>query len=94
MHSFLIFLGRIIIEVGGYCEYAEVKDFLHDVAMKLPFKAMAVSQEIMDEMKRKEIEDEKNNTNPYTMKYVIQNNMGGCHSWLSPFDLKWLGKYT
>lgn len=71
-----------------------MKNFLQDVAMKLPFKAIAVSQEMLDDMKCKEEEAEKNNTNPYTMKYVIQNNMGGCHNWLSPFDLKWLGKYT
>lgn len=71
----------------------EVKDFLEDMAMKLPFKAMAVSQQIMDEMKAKEKWEEENNQNPYTMKYVIQNNMGGCSRWLSPYDYKFLGKY-
>ncbi|KAJ8967556.1 hypothetical protein NQ314_002872 [Rhamnusium bicolor] len=85
--------GRIILEVGGKCEFKEVKDFLHDVAMKLPFKAMAVSQEMLDEMKRKEQWEEENNQNPYTMKYLIQNNMGGCHRWLSPYDFKFLGKH-
>ncbi|XP_018329411.2 39S ribosomal protein L16, mitochondrial [Agrilus planipennis] len=85
---------RIILEVGGKCEYAEVKDFLHDIAMKLPFKAMAVSQEILDEMKAKEEWEEKNNLNRYTLKYIIQNNMGGCHNYLSPTDLKWFGKYV
>lgn len=86
--------GRIILEVGGKCEFLEVKDFLEDLAKKLPFKAMAVSQDILDKMMKKEEENEKNNCNPYTMKYLIQNNMGGCHRWLSPYDLKWFGKYA
>lgn len=55
---------------------------------------MAVSQDILDEMKAKEKWEEENNQNPYTMKYLIQNNMGGCHHWLSPFDLKHFCKYT
>lgn len=86
--------GRIILEIGGKCEYIEVQSFLEDLAKKMPFKAMAVSQEILDKMKQKEEDDERNNCNKYTMKYLIQNNMGGCHKWLSPFDLKWFGKYT
>lgn len=89
----MAFVGRIICEVGGMCEFAEVKGFLEDVANKMPFKAIAVSQDMLDEMKRKEEEDEQNNLNPYTMKYVIQNNMGGCHKWLSPMYKKYFGKY-
>ncbi|XP_017780026.1 PREDICTED: 39S ribosomal protein L16, mitochondrial [Nicrophorus vespilloides] len=85
--------GRIILEVAGKCEYAEVKRFLEDLAMKMPFKAMAVSQEILDEMKLKEEEEEKCNVNEYTMKYVIQNNLGGCQKWLRPNDMKYFGKY-
>jgi large subunit ribosomal protein L16 len=34
------------------------------------------------------------NINPYTPQYVIRNNMGGCHSWISPFDKKWFFKYV
>ncbi|KAI4461801.1 50s/60s ribosomal protein l16 [Holotrichia oblita] len=86
--------GRIILELAGKCEFIEVKDFLEELAKKMPFKAMAVSQEILDKMKRKEEQNEKNNLNNYTMKYLIQNNMGGCHRWLSPYDLKWFGKYA
>lgn len=85
--------GRIILELGGKCEYIEVQDVLEDVAHKLPFKAIAVSQDILVKQKQKEELDEKNNQNPYTMKYIIQNNMGGCHNWLSPVDFKWFGKY-
>ncbi|XP_076265773.1 mitochondrial ribosomal protein L16 [Rhynchophorus ferrugineus] len=85
--------GRVIVEMGGKCEFKEVESFLTDIANKLPFKAMAVSHEMLQEMENKKKWEEENNQNPYTMKYVIQNNMGGCHRWLSPFDYKYLGKY-
>lgn len=85
--------GRIICEVGGKCEFEEVKGFLQDVANKMPFKAIAVSQELLDEQKRQEEEAERNNVNPFTMKYIIQNNMGGCHRWLKDIDLRYFGKY-
>lgn len=89
-----VFLGRVIIEFGGKCEFKEVEPFLTDVANKLPFKAMAVSQEMLDKQKEQEKWQEENNQNHYTMKYLIQNNMGGCHKWLSPWDLKYFCKYV
>nr|CAI5822680.1 unnamed protein product [Callosobruchus analis] len=81
--------GRIILELGGKCEFREVKDFLTDCANKLPFKAIAVSQKMLDETKAKEKWEQENNQNPYTMKYLIQNNMGGCQRWISPIDFKY-----
>ena len=108
--------GRVIVELGGKCEFDEVsgeifffnrfsncnnkfmclfkvKNILEVVCHKLPFKAIVVSQEILDQRLAKEQDDIKNNINPYTMKYVIQNNLGGCHNWLSKYDHKWFGKY-
>lgn len=55
---------------------------------------MAVSQEILDEMAEKEKEEERTNLNPWTWKYIIQNNIGGCHNWISTFDKKWYNKYV
>ncbi|XP_001607733.1 39S ribosomal protein L16, mitochondrial [Nasonia vitripennis] len=86
--------GRVIIEVGGPLEYAEVKKTLEEVAHKLPFPAMAVSQEMLDQMEENERYKEEHNENPYTMKYIIQNNLGGCHNWISPIDKLYFGKYT
>ncbi|CAH2232735.1 jg15483 [Pararge aegeria aegeria] len=86
--------GRIILEIAGKCEYAEVHDMLRIIAERLPFKAEPVSQEIMD----KKIADEKwveeNNQNKYTLKYIMQNNMAGCHRYLSRYDHRWHGKYV
>ncbi|XP_059617177.1 large ribosomal subunit protein uL16m [Phlebotomus argentipes] len=85
--------GRVIVELGGHLEFPEAYKILQLVAHKLPFKALVVSQEILEKREAKEREREAANVNPYTMKYVIQNNFGGCHNWLSPFDHKWFGRY-
>jgi large subunit ribosomal protein L16 len=86
--------GRIILELGGRCEYREVKDFLQTYANQLPFKARAVSHEML--VKEEEIKQwqEENNLNPWSMKYVMQNNLGGCHQWMSPKDHKWFGDFN
>ncbi|XP_063704673.1 large ribosomal subunit protein uL16m [Culicoides brevitarsis] len=86
--------GRVIIELAGKCEFAEVQGWLQQIADKLPFKAMAMSQEMMDQVKLEEERIEKENLNPWPLKYVIQNNLGGCHRWLKPIDHKHFGKYT
>lgn len=66
---------------------------LDHVAHCLPFKAVAVSQEMLerDEAKKKRLERE--NLNPFTKKYVIQNNLNGCHKWLTKYDHRWFGQY-
>lgn len=66
---------------------------LRIVAERLPFTAEPVSQEIMEENAAKEKWMEENNKNKHTMKFIIQNNMGGCHKMLSPFDHRWYGKH-
>ncbi|KAL5274908.1 MRPL16 family protein [Megaselia abdita] len=85
--------GRVILEMGGTCEFQEVQPFLTQVANQLPFDAIAVSKEELEAMKIEEENNEKQNENPFTMKYVIQNNLSGCHKWLSPVDYKWFGRY-
>src|SRR5947209_6421450 len=85
--------GRIIVELGGHCEFKEAFPILKEVIQKLPFRAKAISHKMLEEMKQKEIDDAKNNINPYTMEYVIKNNMGKCHYWISPYDRKWFGKH-
>lgn len=86
--------GRVIVEMGGTCEFAEVKHLLTLVSDKLPFKAMVVSQKMMDDIAEEQKKIEEENLNPYTFKYVVQNNMGGCRHWTSPVDSLWFGKYV
>lgn len=70
-----------------------MKELLTRIVKKFPFKAMVVSQQMMEEMAAEEARLEQENINPYTKKYVIQNNLSGCNRWLSKYDHKWFGKY-
>lgn len=54
---------------------------------------MAVSQEIMDKMETEKKKLEEENQNPWTWKYIIQNNMLGCRNWISKYDRKWFNEY-
>ena len=85
--------GRIIVEFGGAVEYEEVKPFLTQVANQLPFKAKAVSYEIMQKEAAEKRRKEAANINPYTFKYIVQNNLGESHLWVSPYDRKWFGEH-
>lgn len=84
---------RIIIELAGYCEYAEVFPFLKIIAHNLPFPAEPISQEIMDNEKEHEAYVQENNINPFSFKYCLENNMLGCRSWASPYDYLWHNKH-
>ncbi|KAM0726860.1 Large ribosomal subunit protein uL16m [Formica fusca] len=85
--------GRVIVELGGHCEFFEVKKILSDIARILPFQAKAVSQEMLDNEAAKQEWMEKNNLNSWTWKYMVQNNMLGCFKWISPTDKLWFNKY-
>lgn len=71
----------------------QVKPILELVANKLPFAAKVVSQQMLEEMAKEEERLEQENLNPYTFKCVVQNGLGGCHNWISPYDRRWFGKY-
>lgn len=85
--------GRVVLEIAGKCEFIEVKPFLQLVCNQLPFKAMVVSHEMLQEMSESKTIEQKDNLNKFTFKYVVQNNLNGCHRWLSPVDHKWFGEY-
>lgn len=56
--------GRLIVEVGGRCEFQEVQGILNQVAHKLPFPAKAVSRETLEKIQKDQEERERNNQNP------------------------------
>lgn len=66
---------------------------LENIAARLPFKAKATTHELLKKEREKEIYFERNNKNPWTFKYLIQNNLCGCHNWISPFDKVHYGKH-
>lgn len=78
--------GQIIIEMGGKCGFNEIKHMLEHCARSLPFKARAVSKEMLEKDQLDNQLKVDNNLNRWTAKYVIMNNMSGCHRWLRPRD--------
>ncbi|XP_066217284.1 large ribosomal subunit protein uL16m [Saccopteryx leptura] len=85
--------GRLIVELGGRCEFKEVQGFLDQVAHKLPFPAKAVSRETLEKMRKDQEERERNNQNPWTFERVVTANMLGIRKVLSPYDLTQKGRY-
>ncbi|KAI0221659.1 39S ribosomal protein L16, mitochondrial [Lamellibrachia satsuma] len=85
--------GRIIIEMGGHLEFQEAAQILKRVADKLPFKAEAVSQQMLEEEVHQSQLLAQHNLNPFSFQYCVDNNMLGCRKWLSTYDYKWYNKY-
>ncbi|XP_006011708.1 39S ribosomal protein L16, mitochondrial [Latimeria chalumnae] len=85
--------GRLVVEIGGRCEFGEVEALLSEVAKKLPFPAKVVSRETLSEMYREEEEKQENNQNPWTFERIISTNMLGIRKVLSPYDLRYKGKF-
>lgn len=71
----------------------QVKPFLKLIAHLLPFPAEAVSKETLEASRKEAQRLEDENINPYTFKYIIQNNMLGCNKWVREIDRKYWGKY-
>ena len=85
--------GRLIVEVGGRCEFQEVQGILNQVAHKLPFPAKAVSRETREKIQKDQEERERNNQNPWTFERIATANMLGIRKVLSPYDLTHRGRY-
>lgn len=85
--------GRMIIELGGYFEYYEVKDMLRIVAHNLPFKARVVNQEMLDEEEEKRQYEEKYNLNPFDFDFCYKHNINGFRKYCSKYDKIFKGKY-
>ena len=85
--------GRILFELAGKMEYEEVERFLTDIANKMPFKARPVNQALLDDEAAEERYIMQNNINPFTMKYMIENNMRGIQAYCGAYDYLWYGKY-
>ncbi|NWU14055.1 RM16 protein, partial [Cephalopterus ornatus] len=85
--------GRLVGGGGGRCEFGQVRPFLAQVAQKLPFPAVPVSRESLQEMRRQEEEKRLNNQNPWTFERIVTSNMLGMRKYLSPYDLRLQGRY-
>jgi len=84
---------RILMEVGGKCEFIEVKPMLEAIQRVLPFRSRIVSHKSMAERVEKEKQLEEKNANIFTFKYCADNNILGCHKHLNRYDHMWYNKY-
>ncbi|XP_014664002.1 PREDICTED: 39S ribosomal protein L16, mitochondrial-like [Priapulus caudatus] len=84
---------RIVLEMGGNIEFAEVKPLLEGIVKKLPLKAWTVSQQLLDEKEAQDAFERESNNNPFTLEFLIKNNMQGCRQWMSKYDKMWYMKY-
>jgi len=86
--------GRVILEVGGKINWDETRPWLTRMAANMPMECIAVSAEQLERIKAEEKRLTEQNTNPYTIEWMIRNNILDCQSFLSPYDTKWFGKFT
>ncbi|KAK6183962.1 hypothetical protein SNE40_002293 [Patella caerulea] len=92
-YVFPVKAGRMIVEVGGKCEFKEVYPFMNQIAKILPFKARVVDREFLEKEKEQEKWIEENNINPFNFKDCIRKNYLGCSTWVSPYDFIFNGKH-
>ncbi|KAM9015628.1 large ribosomal subunit protein uL16m [Ara ararauna] len=85
--------GRLLLELGGRCQFQEVEPFLLQAARKLPFPAVPISRAGLERMRREEEERKLQNQNPWTFERVVTANMLGMRRYLSPYDLRLHGRY-
>uniref|UniRef100_A0A8B9CZ21 Large ribosomal subunit protein uL16m n=1 Tax=Anser brachyrhynchus TaxID=132585 RepID=A0A8B9CZ21_9AVES len=70
-----------------------IDHYVTAVARKLPFPAIPVSRDSLQQMRREEEERRLNNQNPWTFERVVTANMLGMRKYLSPRDLELKGRY-
>lgn len=86
--------GRVIVEVGGKCEFEEVHYFLENIANKLPLDAIPIDNTSLERFRARQGELEAQNVNPISFERVLKLRMGGSSKWASPYDELWHGKYV
>lgn len=84
---------RMLLEVGGECEYVEVAPMLKAIQKILPFRTRIVSHQSLAEREERERWEEENNKNIFTFKFCADNNVLGCNKHLNRYDRIWHNKY-
>lgn len=85
--------GRVILELGGHCEFEEVKFFLEAVAQKLPCYAWATSQVELKEYEQKYEQLQLENINPVTKERIGKLKMNNSKYVMSNYDKMWNFNY-
>ena len=85
--------GRVILEMGGTCDFEDVLRPLQTVVDRLPFDSMAIDKDTLNQIKQEEDERRARNTNPINLEYALRKNVLNCRQSFSPYDMLWYGKY-
>lgn len=87
--------GRVILEVGGRIEFEEILPHLQAVAEKLPFAAIAIDHQGLNDLRDKLSKLAEKNVNPVTYKRVVERNMVNIRDcqMSNEYDQFWFGKY-
>lgn len=86
--------GRVIVEIGGKQSWEEISPWLRDVARKLPFDAIAVNAESLNDIRQEEQRLVETNENPVSFEWLVRNNMLDCRRQVSKYDKLWFGKFV
>ena len=80
--------------MGGMIDFYEAFPILNGAAQMLPVNAIAVENSFFEQLKELKEKLGNQNINPLSLKYLINNNFGGCKSFLYYYDSVWHGKYV
>lgn len=92
-YEFPVKAGRIIVEIGGIGEFGEVERILTNICKKLPFYAIPITQEMMDNLAKEKAHLDTLNHNPFSYRYLIRNNFSDSQRKVTPYDRIWGGTY-
>lgn len=87
--------GRVILEVGGRLEFEEALPFLHTVAERLPFSAIAIDHQGLSDLRQQKEEMDAKNINPVNYKRIVERNIVNIRDcrMSNEYDQFWFGKY-
>lgn len=84
---------RVVIELGGFIEFAEAQRIIETVTYRMPFRCRFVAQTMLDLEGDIEHYVAKQNMNPFTFDHAIRYNFEGCNRWLDKRAYVWGPKY-
>ena len=83
---------QVIFELYGKAEFAQCHTLLRNIAMLLPVPAMAVDNDMLEEMYQEEYWIENENENFFSFREIAEKNMQGMRKHITNADLKYFGK--
>lgn len=83
--------GRVLVEMGGIGDFAEIEHILETVCKKMPIYCRPITQQIMDELKEEKQNIDANNFNPFDYRELVRDDYSNSRHRLKPHDMLWGG---